>query len=151
MVIRTVQTNGQAKFTGPLMHEMVERYRHDMTPFALMSAVEVFDILAHIPFRPDPPDCEMLQRPYYTLSESGYGGDCDDKSICMAAWASLNRIPYRFVAVRRADRKVLHHVYTELYIKGKWVPFDCTFSYNLPGRTLHHYAERVVIWPSNPQ
>jgi len=150
MVIRTVRTNGRATATGPFMATMVKRFHQDMLPFAFHDAESVFFILARIPFKPDPVAYEMLQRPALTLSMSGPGGDCDDKAIAMGSWAYLNKIPFRFVAVRRSNRKTLHHVFTELYIRNRWVPFDCTFSYNLPGRTPH-YQERVIIWPTKHQ
>jgi len=146
--MHTVETNGKAVQTGPLMARMAYQYREDVMPFINHGPVEMFNVLSRIPFREDRPGYEVLQRPWLTLMYEGYGGDCDDKAIAMASWAILNNVPFRFVAVRRAHRRQLHHVYTELYIQGKWVPFDPTFRFNLPGRTLNHYQERVVIWPS---
>lgn len=90
-------------------------------------------------------DEEVLQRPYFTVNGMGKGGDCDDKAIAMASWAYLNGIPYRFIAVRRPDRKSLHHVFTELYIGNRWVAADCTYSINRFGCERENYAERVVL------
>jgi hypothetical protein len=145
MIQTTVITDGRAIHTGPHMHRMVNQYHRDMLPYASMGLFEVFDLVKAVPFRYDPPDEEVLQRPYYTMRGMGRGGDCDDKAICLASWAKLNGIPYRFVAVRRPDRFSLHHVFTELYIEGRWVHADCTYSFNTLGCEREHYAERVVI------
>jgi len=145
MQIKYIETDGRAISTGPLMHDMVRRYYTDMEPYAHLSLFEIFDLIKNIPFRPDPPDVETLMRPSYTLNCQGTGGDCDDKSIALASWAYLKKIPYRFVAVRRPDKKDLHHVFPELYILGKWVHADPTYSFNTLGREREFYAERVII------
>lgn len=145
MIITIKKTDGLAASTGPLMHEMVRKYHNDMLPYASLSLPEVFDLIKSIPFRPDPPDVEVLMRPSYTMSMTGPGGDCDDKSIALASYAYLLNIPYRFVAVRRADKKELHHVYTELYINNKWIHADPTYSFNTLGRKREGYAEYQII------
>jgi len=127
------------------MHRMVAEFKNDMLPYVHLSLPEVFDVIKAIPFRPDPVDRELLQRPYYTMNNMGAGGDCDDKAICAASYAALVGIPYRFVAVRRADRIYLHHVFTELYINGRWIHADCTYSFCTLGCEREHYEERLVI------
>lgn len=141
----TIYTDGHAVSTGPRMHDMVRRFYGDMLPYASMTLPEVFNFIKSIPFRDDPADEEVLQRPYYTINGLGRGGDCDDKAIALASWAYLHGIPYRFVAVRRADMPYLHHVYPELYINGIWMHADATYSINTLGCEREPYAERVVI------
>jgi len=145
MNLTTVTTDGQAVHTGPFMHRMVDQYHNDMLPFAHLPLTEVFDLIKNIPFRPDPPDRELLQRPYYTMNGIGYGGDCDDKSIALASWATLTGIPYRFVAVRKAGREHLHHVFTELYIADRWIHADPTYPFNTLGCARETYAQYVII------
>ena len=145
MNVQRIVTDGRATSTGPLMRQMVETYFMDMAPYAHLNLSEVFDIIKNIPFRPDPPTVETLMRPYYTLSSKGYGGDCDDKAIAMASYARLSKIPYRFVAVRRAHRKVLHHVFCQLYINNNWFTVDPTYNFNVLGREREGYAERIII------
>lgn len=145
MIISEVRTDGQARSTGPYMHRMVDQYYMDMAPYASLSLLEIFEVIKSLPYRPDPADAETLMRPRYTMAMQGFGGDCDDKAIALASWARLNRIPYRFVASRRYDRKALHHVYTELCIYGKWTPYDCTYSINQPGVHREKYAEKVIL------
>jgi len=145
MNMTTITTDGQARNTGPYMHRMVERYRNDMLPYVHLSLPEVFDLVKAVPFQEDPPDRELLQRPYLTMNHLGYGGDCDDKAICMACYARLVGTPYRFVAVRRADRNSLHHVFTELYIGNKWIHADATYPFNTLGCERERYSEYVII------
>jgi len=145
MVITHVETNGKAASTGPLMVSMVRKYYRDMSPYGSLSLAEVFNIIKNLPFRPDPEDEETLMRPYYTMNMMGSGGDCDDKAIALASWAHLNKIPLRFIAVRRQDRFALHHVYCELYIKNRWIHVDPTYSFNTLGREREPYAEYVTI------
>lgn len=140
-----VKTDGLATTTGLYMREMVERYYLDMAPYAHLTLSELFDFVKNLPFRPDPDDCETLMRPLYTISMRGTGGDCDDKSIVIASWARLHSIPYRFVAVRRADRPVLHHVFPQLYIGDRWISADATYNFNTLGRERESYIERTII------
>jgi transglutaminase-like putative cysteine protease len=144
MITYKLQTDGKAKSTGVLMRQVVEKYYQDMAPYASLSLLEIFYRIKNLPYRPDPAKVETLMRPRYTMLMQGSGGDCDDKSIALAAYARLYSIPYRFVAIRRPGRKNLHHVATELYINGKWLFADPTYSFNTLGRTREE-AERVYI------
>lgn len=144
MEVFTIKTDGKARSTGTLMRQVVERYYLDMAPFASLSLPAIFEIIKRLPYRPDPDNLETLMRPSYTMRMVGTGGDCDDKAIALAAWARLHKIPYRFVAIRRHGRKNLHHVATELYIKGSWIFCDPTYSFGTLGRQREE-AERVVL------
>lgn len=133
------------------MHYMVSRYHSDMLPYIHYTLPEIFTIIACIPYRDDPPD-ETIQRPFYTMARLGSGGDCDDKAIALASYAVLTLkpdpstgIPYRFIAARRMDRDVLHHVYTEIYLYGRYIPADCTYNFNCLGAERVTYAEKRVI------
>jgi len=129
------------------MYRMASAWKQDMAPHASLSLSEVFNLLKAIPYRPDPPDEEYLMRPFYTLRGLGAGGDCDDKAIASGAWANLNGLGFRFVAVSRSLEKPLHHVYTEMYIGGRWLTFDPTYSFNVLGRPMCEYPKRVVLRP----
>lgn len=146
MRVMETRTNGKATETGKLMHRMVDMYYRDMMPYASFDIDEIFNIVKDIPYNPDPEDAETLMRPMYTMNSIGTGGDCDDKAIALASYAKINRIPYRFVAVRAHGKPDLHHVFVEFYkpIMGGWFPMDATYSVNTLGIT-NDYAERVVI------
>jgi hypothetical protein len=70
--------------------------------------------------------------------------NCDDKAIALASYARLFNIPYRFIAIRRANRKNLHHVAVELYTNNEWLFCDPTYSFNTIGRKRDE-AERLII------
>ncbi len=143
--LQSVETNGKATATGPYMHGMVQTYWRDMIPWGTLSLPQIFTVIKNIPYRPDPPLVETLMRPYYTMNGLGWGGDCDDKCIALASWAVINRIPYRFVAVRRHGMPTLHHVFTQLFVNGKWLSADATYRVNTLGTERDLYIERVII------
>jgi transglutaminase-like putative cysteine protease len=129
------------------MYRMASAWKQDMAPYATLPLSQVFNLLRLIPYRSDPPDVEFLQRPFHTLNRTGAGGDCDDKAIASGAWAHLNGIPFRFVAVSRYADRPLHHVFAEMYIGGGWIAFDPTYSFNVLGRPMCEYPQRVVLRP----
>lgn len=134
------------------MHELVRKYYTDMAPYASNTLYEIYNLIKNIPFRFDPPNMEVLKRPYYTMNQIGPGGDCDDKSIALASWAVLNDIPYRFIGVGRKkpgqkpwQKILLSHVYTELYINGTWIPADVTYAFNTLGYQKSGYDRKVIL------
>ena len=124
-----------AKQTGRLMHQMINLYYRDMSPYASLSYPEIFDVIKNLPFNSDPPDEELLKRPYYTMQRIGPGGDCDDKTIALCSWAKLAGIPHRIMGVGNRTKKygkiLLSHVRPELYIGGRWISFDATYGFNI--------------------
>jgi len=146
MVSTRYNTDGRAETTGKLMVEVVNRYYLDMMPLAHLPLIEAFDVIKKIPFRPDPLEEETLMRPYYTMNMMGSGGDCDDKAIALASYCKIKGLPCRFVAVRRPDQQILHHVFTEIYIDNAgWIHADPTYRFNTLGREREQYAEYVII------
>lgn len=150
MKIAYTETDGTALATGPLMGRMVETYHRDMAPYAHLSALEIFERIKHIPYVPDPKNEEVLQRPAYTMTATGAGGDCDDKAIALASWARIHGIPYRFVTIRRPDKKIYHHVFPELYISGSWIAADPTYAFNEMGRIRGPVAQATIIYQDGP-
>jgi transglutaminase-like putative cysteine protease len=144
VVVDKYVTDGKATTTGVLMRKTVDTYYLDMAPYAHLSLIEVFNLIKRLPYRPDPERTETLMRPFYTLKGWGTGGDCDCKAIALASWARIQSIPYRFLAIRRPGKKVLHHVALELYINGVWLFADPTYSFNTLGREREE-AERIYI------
>lgn len=140
-----------ARHTGTIMHQMVSKYYTDMAPWADLDVLSMFETIAKIPYHADPPNIEVLKRPYYTMKQIGPGGDCDDKAIAFASWAVLNSIPYRFIGAGRKkpghklfQRILLTHVFPQVYIFGKWITVDATYPFNIIGSNLGGY-DRVEI------
>lgn len=74
----------------------------------------------------DPSFAELIQTPSKTL-EIGQG-DCDDKSILLAALLESLGIKTRFVAVAFNDphEPIFSHVLVEAKNGGEWVPLETT-------------------------
>lgn len=129
------------------MHRLANQYAMDVAPYAGMPLRDFFDLVAKIPYHVDTwkgEPAEVVKRPSYTLRQLGAGGDCDDKAIVMASWAVLNHLPYRFIAAGRILDGPLHHVFTEIFYGGKWVPVDSTYPRNVFGIRQWQSAHEVV-------
>jgi len=135
--------------TGRAMHRLVNKFYTDMSPYAGLSYHEMYDIIKKIPFHADPPNMEVIKRPFYTMNQIGPGGDCDDKAIAMASYAKLVGIPYKFIGVGKKNPKykkiLLSHVFTQLYISGDWINADCTYPFNILGKVRETYQRVEVL------
>ncbi len=130
--------------TGDEMRRLAYAFREDMLPYAHLTTPELFDLLASIPYRADPESVEFLQRPYYTMTRTGDGGDCDDKAICVAAYATLRNLPHRFIAVAKNKGDDLHHVFCEILEGENWVTMDVTYAFNSLNEKKQ-YGERITL------
>lgn len=150
MNIKTEDYINGAWQTGRRMRWLVNNYYLDMALYASLSIQEIFDLVKKLPFRPDPQNNELVKRPKFTMERTGPGGDCDDKSICIAAWAKLNSIKWDFVAVGRKRpgkwRIPLTHVFVRLYYPNNALNIDATYSTNVLGLTSGgHYDREAII------
>jgi len=123
-------------------------YADDIAFLGTLSIQEYYDKIKNIPYKFDLDSkgnlVEILQRPLYTLNGQGYGGDCDDKAICMASWAHLNGLPFRFKAVGKTLNGKLHHVYPEILMNGQWLVCDATYPHNTLGYPMYDYKKVVT-------
>jgi hypothetical protein len=99
----------------------------DRIPGGFKNIFEVYNYVRDLPYREDPKGLETVSRPVYTLSGEWQGPrDCDDKTLIILAAAKKFGIPGR--AVVCGEVPAPHHVYPELQLSGKWIPFDATYS-----------------------
>lgn len=132
--------------TGAEMRRIATQYRGDMAQYASCSLEQIFNVLKAIPYSPDPPDTEFLQRPYYTLSGTSPYRDCDDIAICVGAYCQNAQIPYHFLAVRTDPmEKDLHHVLTRVYIWTKVYDVDPTYSDNIFALNKSPFLDAEII------
>lgn len=119
------------KYTGhPLLVDflaaLIERDNvPERDPEALVKAIQAYSVNEIKFFREYP---ERFQSPLRTIA---WGiGDCDDKTIFVAASARTFRIPTR-LSVLTLDHEELDlaHVYPEVWIGGKWIPVDTVRAY----------------------
>jgi len=86
---------------------------------------DLYDYVRNIPYVPEKK--QVLKEPYITAKE---GGVCTDKTILIAAWALCRGIPCRVtLAGVKSEPGIYHHIFPELFINGKWVTYDATYSY----------------------
>lgn len=76
----------------------------------------------------DPEDAETVQTPEKTLELRA--GDCDDKSVLLAALMKSIAHPVRFVAGGFAPG-LFSHVWVETRIADRWVPMETTEMWSL--------------------
>jgi hypothetical protein len=99
------------------------------------NSAELFEFVRKIPFLPE--KVETLKAPSVTIAD---GGDCDDKTIVVCAWALARKCPCRItLAGVKEEPGRYHHVFPELFINGAWIPYDATYSYCIIGKTLPSY------------
>lgn len=130
--------------TGDQIGRLARQYWADMADLATSSPQEVFAYIQSIPYRKDPPDVELVQRPLFFRMEAARGADCDDRATAVAAWAVAARYPWRVVAVSRRPDKRLHHVFTEIKLGDQWVPMDPTYPTSGFGRP-ENWTHRKIL------
>lgn len=133
------------KHTGTLMVRLADKYRSDVAPFGHLTPQQFFDKIKNIPYNRDPHATEFLQRPYFTLAGNRPGGDCDDKAICIGAYAILHGYPFRFVAMAKNPNTSLHHVATDVMMGGQYVHLDPTYNQNIMGQYLFQPSRSLII------
>ena len=127
--------------TGREMIRLIRSYANDLQALAYLPLEWFFHFVSMLPYRKDPKQVEFIQRPYYSLKDTPFR-DCDDKSILMASWAYLRKIPVRLVAGGKGRQ--LTHVFPEFLIKGRWIAMDATYRGFMPG-TQRKYGIKKVL------
>ena len=101
----------------------------------------VYDLVRQIPFRDE--EVETLKAPAVTIRD---GGDCDDKTILICAWAIRRGIPCRIIMAgleKRPNR--FYHVFPELKISGEWKTFDATYDHCKRGERMKPYDRFQIM------
>lgn len=128
-------------FTASKMYEAVEKYHGDLGALSKLNIFDFFNYVKNIPFRTDAQagmknGNENVGRPAYYLNRTLFPAlDCKKKSTLIASWArsQVPPIPYRFIGMSEQENRKIHHVFPQLFIGGRWMNFDATFSNGAPG------------------
>ena len=142
MLLRVRHLNSLLE-TGSEMGRLSRQYASDMEPFSSWAPWEIQTYIKNIPYRADPVGMEYLSRPHYTIL-GHMPFDCDDRCICIGAWAVLNSCPYLFIAARQDGRKTYHHVYPRVYIDEEWKNLDCTYPWHIYNEPKNYASELVI-------
>jgi len=131
------------KQTGAEMKRLVKKYHTDL-PRKLreLSITEFFEKIKNLKYRRDKKPVEIVARPKILLSGYFSGLDCKKKAELMAAFFTLKKIPWRFIAVSQRPDKSIHHVFTQYWATGRgWLNADATYKkYRL------NQPKKVTAW-----
>lgn len=100
---------------------------YDMVPLSALSMEEFFSLVRTIPYQRDEYKIEVVGRPNCILKRRK--ADCKKKAILICSWAKLNNVQYRLVGSSSKKNGNIHHIFPQLYIKGKWYNVDATYNY----------------------
>lgn len=99
--------------TAAEMRRLTLEYWRDLGPWLDAPFISFFNFVCALPYVEDPPECETVSRPAYTLQEGYRPRDCDDKAVLIASWLHGHGLPVRFVGVSTLQNRELCHVFTE--------------------------------------
>jgi hypothetical protein len=120
---------------GDYMQAMVAKYYRDCTPYANWATLDFYNAVKRIPYNMEDGIYQALMRPALVLNGQAPVIACVNKAITMGSFLRCKNIPYRYKIVAKNSSDPLHHVYTEAYIGGRWIPMDCTYPENQMGAT----------------
>ncbi len=105
---------------------MAAAYHADLEPYHFPNIFAVYNYVRSLPYQKDPDGLETVSRPGYTLAgDWTLPRDCDDKTLIIIAAANKFGLPARAVVCGEIPQP--HHVYPEVFLSGKWIPFDATY------------------------
>ena len=109
-------------------HEIVrlaKQYRGDLQNFNAYHINDFFEFVSKkIKYERDPYNVELISRPAITIKRGA--GDCDDKTVLMAAFCELKKIPYGIAVV--GNKRQFHHVFIYIYENDKKIDYDATYN-----------------------
>jgi transglutaminase-like putative cysteine protease len=126
--------HGGYDFVADECARLVMTYADDTVTLSNVPA-EIYNFVRAIPYKPE--EVETLKRPSVTIRD---GGDCDDKTIVLCAWAQRRALPWRMVlAGVKKEPGRFHHIFPQIKIDGEWVTFDATYPYMSLGAKMKPY------------
>ena len=132
------------------MYRLMLQYIPDVQNLGWRTVADVFNAVRAVPYTEDGAahEClgagECVKRPGLTLA---LGGDCDDKVILAGAGLASLGVPSRIVTTSYRPDGEFQHTYLEVFLEGRWWPFDATY----PENQLFTEAPytRKQVWPRN--
>jgi hypothetical protein len=135
--MKTVIPLKDKRQTGKAMYDICYEYKNDlafifvkrpgktMLPLSKFTLGQYYDFCRNIPYKIDKRPVEVIGRPLRIVQMGKL--DCKKKAIMIGCYASLKKIPFRFVASSSRPSREIHHVYPELLIDDEWVSYDATY------------------------
>jgi hypothetical protein len=151
---KTVLPLHDKKQTGEAMYNICYQYKTDLqriglkngngtvSPLSELSLSDYYDFCRRIPYREDRRPVEVVGRPLELVKLPSM--DCKKKAIMIGSYASYKKIPFRFIASSNRPSGVIHHVYPELLVNGKWTTYDATYRNYFIGMNKRTTAKEVL-------
>jgi transglutaminase-like putative cysteine protease len=121
---------------------MAETFKEDLKQYNALKPGEMYDFIRAVPYVDE--KRETLKRPAVLIRD---GGDCDDKTIALLAYAFNKGIPARvYLAGKKSDPEKFHHVFPAFFLSGKWFVFDATYTWCRLGQTMDCWDNFKIFW-----
>jgi len=133
---------GSYELLTKTIYELASKYYEDVSAVAAFPIVDFFLLVSRgVPYIAETK--EIIKRPRLTIQQ---GGDCDDKTVLVLAYAIKNRIPARVVlAGKKENPEKFHHVFPEIFTGGKWITFDATYKWCRLGERMECYDNFKIV------
>jgi len=109
-----------------------------------LSLGDFYDFVRRLPYRKDTKPVEIVGRPKYIIENHATGMDCKKKSVIMASYLKLKKIPFRFVGASSRPDGAIHHIYPEAFFNGEWIHTDATYSHYRIGQRKSETAREIL-------
>lgn len=129
---------------GREMYRISKQHAHQLGAFGSMSFQDFFQYVSRLPYRKEAGQYQLLASPENSLNQTSPVIACANKAILIGSWCTLNKIPFRFVAVTRNKKGPFNHVFPEIYLGGRWCPVDATYPWFQPF-SENNFAKREIL------
>ena len=114
-----------------IIGELSNKYCEDVRGICTNDFESFYYSVCRFPYIEDAEFEEINARPKWILKMNG--ADCKKKSTLIASWCILHKVPVRFVVMSNRSNCEPHHIYTEIFRGGLWIPADATYNTNKLG------------------
>lgn len=139
--------------TASEIKRLIDNYYSDLytinsrgSSVASLSLVDFFNLVKQIPYKKDTSPVEVIGRPKIIAGMIQNGIDCKKKSVLCGSYAKCNAIDFRAVGSSKRKDKRIHHIYIEIKIKGKYVPYDATYDFYKPFENKSGLTNKEVFF-----
>lgn len=139
----TIKNLNSRKQTVEEIKRLSTKYISDILPVKDLSILKFFDFLKSLRYHQDVYPVEILRRPGEILKIKE--ADCKKKTILALSYAKINNIPNRILTISTRKNRIIHHIFPQFLIGGKWVNYDATYPNYKIAQTK--FITNIIIYP----